>query len=125
MEKYNVEAAVEKQETSQNYGSQEAMAKAKENIAERKLRQETEEIERRLRNAESKEEDALKALRMARVREAANKQYLTDFNKAKTAFETSGDYNAYDEAVREAERNRDKAVTEGKQKIYGDDAWRY
>ena len=86
MGNFNVEDAVKNQEKEQNYGSQEAMAKAKENLAEQKLRKETAEIERRLSQSKSSTEDAVKALRMARVREKAQKAYLEALNKADADF---------------------------------------
>jgi len=125
MGNFNVEDAVKNQEKEQNYGSQEAMAKAKENLAEQKLRKETAEIERRLSQSKSSTEDAVKALRMARVREKAQKAYLESLNKADADFEATGNYKAYDEASRKAIEERDKAIAEGKREIYGEDSWRY
>lgn len=125
MGNFNVEDAVKNQEKEQNYGSQEAMAKAKENLAEQKLRKETAEIERRLSQSKSSTEDAVKALRMARVREKAQKAYLESLNKADADFEATGNYKAYDEAARKACEERDKAIAEGKREIYGEDSWRY
>ena len=40
-------------------------------------------------------------------------------------FESVGDYRAYDKAVEEAEEKRDKAVSDAKRAIYGEDYWRY
>ena len=125
MGNFNVEDAVKNQEKEQNYGSQEAMAKAKENLAEQRLRKETAEIERRLSQSKSSTEDAVKALRMARVREKAQKAYLESLNKADADFEATGNYKAYDEASRKACEERDKAIADGKHEIYGEDHWRY
>lgn len=125
MEKFNVEDAVKNQEKEQNFGSQEAMAKAKENLAEQKLRKETAEIERRLSQSKSSTEDAVKALRMARVREKAQKAYLEALNKADADFDATGNYKAYDDASCKAREERDKTITDGKHEIYGEDAWRY
>lgn len=125
MRNFDVEEAVKNQEQEQNYGSKEAMAKAQENIAERKMKEEVAEIERRLNRSKSNTEDAVKALRMARKKEAAQKSYLEALNKADTDFAASGDYKAYDEATEKARQDRDKAIDAGKREIYGDDAWRY
>lgn len=125
MGNFDVENAVKNQEKEQNYGSQEAMAKAKENLAEQKLRRETAEIERRLSQSKSNTEDAVKDLRMARIKEKAQKAYLEALNKAESDFEASGNYKAYDEASRKAYDEREKAVAEGKREIYGEDAWRH
>lgn len=122
---YNVEEAVKNQEQNAQYTGKEAMEKAKANIAERKLAEETRRVENRLNTAERTEGDALKALRMARAKEAAQKQYLTDISAAKAAFEASGDCDAYDKAVDEADKTRSNAISDAKRKIYGDDAWRY
>lgn len=122
---YNVEESIKNQEQSTQYTGKEAMEKAKANIAERKLAEETRRVESRLTTAERTESDALKALRMARAKEAAQKQYLNDISTAKTAFEASGDCDAYDEAVDKASEARDKSINEAKRKIYGEDAWRY
>lgn len=124
-DEFDVEAAVTKQQSAQKSGSKEAIEAAKNNIAERKLKEETAKVESRLRNSENKEEDALKGLRFARAKEAAQKEYLKAISSAKTAFEESGDYVAYDEAVEKAEDNRSKAIEKSKRDIYGDDAWRY
>jgi hypothetical protein len=122
---YNVEESIKNQEQSEQYTGKEAMEKAKANIAERKLAEETRRVESRLNTAERTESDALKALRMARAKEAAQKQYLNDISAAKTAFEASGDCDAYDKATDDAAIARDKAINEAKRKIYGEDAWRY
>lgn len=125
MGNYNVEDAVKQQEQEQTYGSQEAMAKAKENLAEQKLRKETQEIEYRLSRSKSNTEDAVKALRLARVKEKAQKAYLEALNKANEDFEASGNYKAYDEASEKAREDRDNAISKGKREIYGEDSWRY
>ena len=122
---YNVEEAVKNQEQSAQYTGKEAMEKAKANIAERKLAEETQRVERRLNSAERTEDEALKALRLARAKEAAQKEYLNAVSAAKTAFEASGDCDAYDEATNKAAEARDKAISDAKRKIYGDDAWRH
>lgn len=122
---YNVEEAVKNQEQSAQYTGKEAMEKAKANIAERKLTEETHRVEQRLNSAERTENDALKALRLARAKEAAQKDYLNAVSAAKTAFEASGDCDAYDEATSKAAEARDKAISDAKRKIYGDNAWRY
>ena len=122
---YNVEESIKNQEQSAQYTGKEAMEKAKANIAERKLAEETRRVESRLATAERTENDALKTLRMARAKEAAQKQYLNDISAAKTAFEASGDCDAYDKAIEDAATARDKSINEAKRKIYGEDAWRY
>lgn len=122
---YNVEEAVKNQEQNAQYTGKEAMEKAKANIAERKLAEETRRVESRLSNAERTENDALKALRHARAKEAAQKEYLNAVSAAKTAFEASGDCDAYDDATSKAAEARDKAISDAKHKIYGNDAWRY
>lgn len=122
---YNVEEAVKNQEQSAQYAGKEAVEKAKNNIAERKLAEETAKVERRLNSAERTENEALKSLRMARAKEAAQKTYLEAVSSAKTAFEASGDCDAYDKAIDEAASARDKSINESKRKIYGEDAWRY
>ena len=125
MGNYNVEEAVKNQEQSAQYTGKEAMEKAKANIAERKLAEETRRVESRLNTAELTESDALKSLRMARAKEAAQKTYLEAVSSAKSSFEASGDCDAYDNAVSEAANARDKAIDNAKRKIYGNDAWRH
>lgn len=122
---FNLDAKMQEQENNQGKVNTSAVDKAKENIAAKKLEQETREVERRLSNAESTENNALKELRMARKKEEAQKAFLTAVSKAKTEFESNGDYRAYDKAVEEAEEKRDKAVSEAKRAIYGEDYWRY
>ncbi|WP_177545662.1 hypothetical protein [Veillonella sp. CAG:933] len=116
---------MQEQENNQGKVNTSAVDKAKENIAAKKLEQETREVERRLSNAESTEDRALKELRMARKKEEAQKAFLTAVSTAKTKFESDGDYRAYDKAVEEAEEKRDKAVSDAKRAIYGEDYWRY
>lgn len=125
MGNYNVEEAVKNQEQNEQFTGKEAMEKAKANIAERKLAEETRRVESRLNTAERTEGEALKSLRMARAKEAAQKEYLNAVSAAKVAFEASGDCDAYDKAIESAEDARSKAINESKRKIYGDDAWRY
>lgn len=125
MADFNLDAKMQEQENNQGKVNTSAVDKAKENIAAKKLEQETREVERRLSNAESTEDRALKELRMARKKEEAQKTFLSNVSTAKTKFESDGDYRAYDKAVEEAEEKRDKAVSEAKRVIYGEDYWRY
>lgn len=125
MTDYNVENAMSEQEQNTGRVAATAVEKAKENMASKKLEQEAREVERRLSQAEETETRALKELRMARKKEDAQKTYLTEINKAKTDFESTGDYRAYDKAVEEAVEKRDKAIEKGKREVYGDDYWRY
>lgn len=125
MADYNVENAMSEQEQNEGRVAATAVEKAKENMASKKLEQEAKEVERRLSQAEETETRALKELRMARKKEDAQKTYLTEINKAKTDFESTGDYRAYDKAVEEAVEKRDKAIEKGKREVYGDDYWRY
>lgn len=122
---FDVEAAITAQSEKQKVGSKEAIEAAKNNIAERKLKEETVRIEQRLRNSESKEDNALKGLRMARIKEAAQKVYLKDVSEARKDLEATGNYETYDSAISKAEETREKAIEKGKRDIYGDDAWRY
>ena len=71
---------------------------------------------------DSKENDKLKA---ESDKEEAQKAFLTAVSTAKTNFESDGDYRKYDKAVEEAEEKRDKAVSDAKRAIYGEDYWRY
>lgn len=125
MADFNLDAKMQEQENNQGKVNTSAVDKAKENIAAKKLEQETREVERRLSNAESTEDRALKELRMARKKEEAQKAFLIAVSTAKTKFESDGDYRAYDKAVEEAEEKRDKAVSDAKRAIYGEDYWRY
>lgn len=125
MADFNLDAKMQEQENNQGKVNTSAVDKAKENIAAKKLEQETREVERRLSNAESTEDRALKELRMARKKEEAQKAFLTTVSTAKTKFESDGDYRAYDKAVEEAEEKRDKAVSDAKRAIYGEDYWKY
>lgn len=125
MADFNLDAKMQEQENNQGKVNTSAVDKAKENIAAKKLEQETREVERRLSNAESTEDRALKELRMARKEEEAQKAFLTAVSTAKTKFESDGDYRAYDKAVEEAKEKRDKAVSDAKRAIYGEDYWRY
>lgn len=125
MADFNLDAKMQEQENNQGKVNTSAVDKAKENIAAKKLEQETREVERRLSNAESTEDRALKELRMARKKEEAQKAFLTVVSTAKTKFESDGDYRAYDKAVEEAEEKRDKAISDAKRTIYGEDYWRY
>lgn len=125
MADFNLEAAMQNQENNAGKVQNEAVAKAKENMAQRKLEEEARKVENRLAQAERTENDALKQLRFARKKEDAQKTYLAAISKAKAEFESSGDYRTYDKAVETAEEARDKAITDGKRAIYGDDYWRY
>lgn len=125
MTEFNLETALQNQETNEGKVQNEAVTKAKENIANLKLQEETRKVEIRLADAERIETDALKRLRLARKKEEAQKVYLTSISKAKIEFESSGDYRAYDKAVSEAEELRETTVRNAKFAIYGEDGWRY
>ena len=122
---YNVENAMKDQEQNQNKVAKDAVQMAKENIAKRKLEEESRKVESRLQEASRQEDRALKELRVNRKKEAAAKKYLEDINAAKTTFESSGDWRKYDADVEKAAEERDKAIENAKREIYGDDYWRY
>ena len=122
---FNLEEKLANQEANENKVQADAVAKAKENMAQKKLEEEARKVERRLVDAEQEETKALKALRYDRKKADAQKTYLETISKAKEEFETSGDYAKYDKAVVEADNARNKALTEAKRAIYGDDYWRY
>ena len=88
---YNVENAMKDQEQNQNKVAKDAVQMAKENIAKRKLEEESRKVESRLQEASRQEDRALKELRVNRKHEAAAKKYLADINAAKTTFESTGD----------------------------------
>lgn len=81
---YNVENAMKDQEQNQNKVAKDAVQMAKENIAKRKLEEESRKVESRLQEASRQEDRALKELRVNRKKEAAAKKYLEDINAAKT-----------------------------------------
>lgn len=120
-----LEEKIAAQEANEGKVATDAVAKAKENMAAKKLEQEAREVERRLSTAESTEDRALKELRLARKKEAAQKVYLETVSAAKATFEANGDYRAYDKAIEDAEEKRDEAIAKAKRDIYGNDAWRY
>ena len=122
---YNVENAMKDQEQNQNKVAKDAVQMAKENIAKRKLEEESRKVESRLQEASRQEDRALKELRGNRKKEAAAKKYLEDMNTAKTTFESTGDWRKYDADVEKAAEERDKAIENAKREIYGDDYWRY
>ena len=122
---YNVENSMKDQEQNQNKVAKDAVQMAKENIAKRKLEEESRKVESRLQEASRQEDRALKELRVNRKKEAAAKKYLEDINAAKTTFESTGDWRKYDADVEKAAEERDKAIENAKREIYGDDYWRY
>ena len=122
---YNVENAMKDQEQNQNKVAKDAVQMAKENIAKRKLEEESRKVESRLQEACRQEDRALKELRVNRKKEAAAKKYLEDINAAKTTFESTGDWRKYDADVEKAAEERDKAIENAKREIYGDDYWHY
>ena len=122
---YNVENAMKNQEENQNKVAKDAVQMAKENIAKRKLEEESRKVESRLQEAYRQEDRALKELRVNRKKEAAAKKYLEDINAAKSTFESTGDWRKYDADVEKAAEERDKSIETAKREIYGDDYWRY
>ena len=122
---FNLEEKLANQEANENKVQADAVAKAKENMAQKKLEEEARKVEYRLVDAEQEETKALKALRYDRKKADIQKTYLETISKAKEEFETSGDYAKYDKAVVEADNTRNKTLTEAKKAIYGDDYWRY
>lgn len=125
MADFNLENAIAEQEKNAGKVAATAVEKAKENIAAKKLEEDARQVERRLVDAEKEETKALKELRMQRKREAAQKDYLAAVSSAKSEFETSGDYNAYDKAVEDAREKRDAAINKAAREVYGDEYWRY
>lgn len=125
MSEFNLETAIANQEANENKVQNEAVVKAKEEMARKKLEAEARKVESRLSEAEREETAALKTLRYDRKKADIQKKYLETISKAKTEFETTGDCAAYDKAVSEADQTRSKELTEAKKSIYGDDYWRY
>lgn len=122
---YNVENAMKNQEENQNKVAKDAVQMAKENIAKRKLEEESRKVENRLRDATRQEDEALKELRLNRKKEAAAKKYLETITAAKAEFESTGDCSKYDESTAKAEQERDEAIDKAKRDIYGNDYWRH
>lgn len=120
-----IEEKIAQQEANAGKVAVDAVNKAKENIAARKLENEAREVEKRLNSAQTTEDKALKELRLARKKEAAQKVYLETVSKAREEFEASGNWKVYDEAVEKAEDARDDAIAKAKRDIYGDDYWRF
>lgn len=90
MANFDLDAKMQEQEKNQGKVNTSAVDKAKENIAAKKLEQETREVERRLANAETTEEHALKELRAARKKEEAQKVFLTDVTTARESLSPMG-----------------------------------
>lgn len=124
MEDFDLNKAMQEQEANAGKVQSEAVAKAKENLAQKKLEKEAKEVESRLASAEREETDALKQLRFSRKKENAQNDYLKAISSAKAEFEASGNYQAYDKAVEKAAEVRDEAILNAKRAIYGDEYWR-
>lgn len=122
---YNLEQEMANQEANEGKVNVNAVAKAKENIANRVAEEEARKVERRLVDSEKITNSGLKELRMSRSTADAQKKYLTEITEAKEAFESSGDYDTYDATVNKSREARDNAINEAKRKIYGDEYWRY
>jgi hypothetical protein len=125
MNEFNLETAIANQEANENKVQNEAVVKAKEEMARKKLEAEARKVESRLSEAEREETAALKTLRYDRKKADIQKKYLETISKAKTEFETTGDCAVYDKAVSDADQTRSKELTEAKKSIYGDDYWRF
>lgn len=125
MPEFNLETAIANQEANENKVQNEAVVKAKEEMARKKLEAEARKVESRLSEAEREETAALKTLRYDRKKADIQKKYLETISKAKTEFEATGDCSVYDKAVSDADQTRSKELTEAKKSIYGDDYWRF
>ena len=125
MSEFNLEAAIANQEATENKVTNEAVAKAKESMAKKKLDEDARKVETRLSESERRETMELKKLRYDRKKADIQKKFLEAISKARTEFETTGDCAVYDKTVEEADETRSKELTAAKKSIYGDDYWKY
>lgn len=125
MSEFNLETAIANQEANENKVTNEAVAKAKESMAKKKLEDDARKVETRLSESERRETIELKKLRYDRKKADIQKKFLESISKARTEFETTGDCAVYDKTVEEADETRSKELTAAKKSIYGDDYWKY
>lgn len=125
MSEFNLETAIANQEANENKVTNEAVAKAKESMAKKKLEDDARKVETRLSESERRETIELKKLRYDRKKADIQKKFLETISAARTEFETTGDCAIYDKKVSDADDARSKALTEAKKSIYGDDYWKY
>lgn len=122
---YDFEQEIKNQEENAGKVQNEAVVKAKEQMQQKKLQRDADEVQRRLEKSERQQEEAVKAARFASKKKNILKKYSEELNAAKTEFEQTGDYRAYDKKMDEIMDTKDKAIEKAKTEVYGDDAWRY
>lgn len=118
---YNYDEAIANEETTKVQAA--AVTRAKQKMEEEQLERDAREVQRRLQNAENNVRDAERAGRYASKKKNILKKYSEALVTAKEEFETTGDWKAYDKKVSDLKSEKDKAIREAKEAVYGDDAW--
>lgn len=122
MEKgYDFDAAIAKEESTVVEAA--AVTRAKQKMEEEQLEREAREVQRRLSSANNAVRNAERDGRYASKKKNILKKYSEGLVNAKTVFEASGDWKAYDKAVSELRAEKEKAIREAKEAVYGEDAW--
>lgn len=101
-----------------------AISLAKEKMAQEDLERDAREVSRRLRDAEAREREAIKDGRYASKKKNILKDYSEKLKEAKTAFEASGDWKAYDKKLEEISEEKSEKLGKAKVDVYGDECWR-
>lgn len=118
---YDFEAGMTAQEANDGKVSNEAVVKAKENMAKKQIEEDAREVERRLKISSTEQANAEKAGRYASKKKNILKSFSEGLAKAKDAFEASGDWKAYDKELNALKDNKEKSILECKKEIYGEE----
>lgn len=119
--KYNFDDAIANEEKTTVQAA--AVTRAKQKMEEEQLERDAREVQRRLQNAEANVREAERAGRYASKRKNILKKYSEALMEAKTTFEQDGDWKKYDKTLASIRDEKDKAIREAKEAVYGDDAW--
>lgn len=121
---YDFESGMSTQETNDGRVNNEAVVRAKENLAKKQLEQDAYEVERRLKSSSIEQKNAEQAGRYASKKKNILKTFSEGIATATERFEASGDWKEYDKKLDELKNNKEKNITEAKKEIYGEDHWR-
>lgn len=115
---------MEEQEKNTGKVTSEAVVKAKEKMAEQKLEEDARQVQRRLQQSDRDIDEAAKQGRYASKKKNILKNYSEKLQEARTKFEESGNWKAYDEAMSKLDAEKREAIDKAKHDIFGDESWR-
>lgn len=116
---YNFEAGMKSQEEKDGKVEAASVTEAKKQMEQEKLEREAREVKRRITDCNNAVSNAEKYGRFASKHKNIMKEFSEELKKAQAAFESSGDYKAWDKKYSELCEKKEDSIEKAKEEIFG------